>query len=168
MDLLTHNKYGSANQATFFILSCCIPLQYIINLLWTIHFSLNHLALIFKVTLVTFFVVVAGDLVMIPLFNAKGAALVYLIATLAECIIYLKVSAFAGFRNALLPVIVCVSAALISGLLVNNLLLTLSQNLLVSVFVYFIFLIITGQFKKGDIRVVKNWLGKPGPKLQTE
>ena len=132
VDALTNNKYGEVNKFTFLILSFCIPLQYLINLFWTIHFSLKHLVLIFRITAVTCSIIIIGDLLLIPLLDAKGAAVIYLLATAVECLLYLRVSAFAGFRNTLLPMIVCITIALISGLFVHQLAIPVTARLFLS------------------------------------
>mgnify|MGYP001792715165 CR=1 FL=1 len=158
IDALTQNKYGAVNKTTFLLLSLCIPFQYMINLFWTIHFSLNHLALIFRITAVTCIVIVAGDLFMISLMNARGAALVYLAAMLAEYLLYLKHSFFAGARNSLLPLAICTGIAFFSGWIVYYLDMPVFAALVLSVTIYCILLIVTGQVRKNDLGLLKQWI----------
>ena len=112
---LTDNKYGAVNRSSFFLLSLCIPFQYLINLLWTIKFTQNHLKLILRITAVTCLMIIAGDLIMIPIMNATGAAIVYLTATVVEYIIYLRSSTLYKLNDSWRPLIICTSIALISG-----------------------------------------------------
>ncbi len=116
IDSLTGNKYGAINQGTFLILSCCIPFQYISNLLWSAHFTQNRLKLILRITLITFCVIFAGDLLFIPLYNVKGAALVYLVATIIEYINYMRSSALSKIRETWQSLFICFIAAAGSGL----------------------------------------------------
>jgi O-antigen/teichoic acid export membrane protein len=158
IDMLTNHKYGAINKTTFLILSFCIPLQYLINLFWTIHFSLKHLALIFRITAITCAIIVAGDLLLIPLMNAKGAALVYLAAITIECLIYLRVSAFASFRNTLMPMVLCTGIALISGLLAYQLNVPVAAKLFLSLLLYSVLIILTGQVRRADLQLLKQKL----------
>jgi hypothetical protein len=130
-------------------------LQYMINLFWTIHFSLKHLALIFRITAVTCSIIIIGDLLLIPWLNAKGAAIIYLLATGVECLIYLRVSAFADFRNTVLPMIVCTAIALISGLVVNQFVSLVFARLSLSLLLYLVLLILTGQLRREDLLMLK-------------
>ncbi len=158
IDGLTQNKYGAVNKTTFLVLSFCIPLQYLINLFWTIHFSLNHLALILRVTAVTCTVIVVGDLFMIPLMNAQGAALVYLAAMIIEYLFYARYSVFAGSQKSFLPLVACVAVAFLSGFSVDKMEISLMLKLLLSVTMYFVLLIITRQVKKEDIGLVRQFI----------
>ncbi len=157
MDMLTQNKYGSVNKTTFLLLSCCIPLQYLVNLFWTIHFSQNHLSLILKVTAVTCMVIVVGDLFMIPLFNAKGAALTYLTAMAVEYVVYARCSSFINTRDKWMPLIICVLIAFISGLIVDNINTPVIPKLLISSVIYGVLIVTGGQIKRTDIVLIKRW-----------
>ena len=116
IDSLTGNKYGAINQTTFLILSCCIPFQYISNILWSAHFAQNRLKLILRITFVTFCVILAGDLLFIPLYNVKGAALVYLAATIIEYIYYMRSSVLSKIKEMWQSLVICFIAAAGSGL----------------------------------------------------
>lgn len=62
IDPLTHGKYGLVNVHTLFILSLCIPLQYLCNFLWTIFFAKGQLKLILKGFVITFSINIVGDI----------------------------------------------------------------------------------------------------------
>lgn len=96
VDLFTYNKYGQVNALTFLILSACIPFQYLINVYWTAEFARNRLGLIFKVTALTGLIVLAGDCLLIPRYAGPGAALAYLIAMIAQYLLYYRASALQG------------------------------------------------------------------------
>ena len=99
MDYLTDGKYGAVNETNFFILSCCIPFLYLNNLLWSINFAQNKLTWILQVTFISFLIILAGNLILIPLMAAKGAALVYLLAMIVEFGNYMRRSFLSGFRE---------------------------------------------------------------------
>ncbi|MES2372751.1 MAG: oligosaccharide flippase family protein [Bacteroidota bacterium] len=157
IDMLTQNKYGAVNQTTFLLLSLCIPFQYLINLFWTIHFSQNHLGLILRITGITCIVMVAGDLLLIPLINAKGAAIVYLISTVIEYFLYTRFSPFMAIQDKWIPLVACISIALISGLAVQNIAITVLAKLVLSGVIYVSLLIVAKQIRRSDIRLIRQW-----------
>jgi len=158
MDLLTHHKYGAVNQTIFFILSLSIPFQYLINLFWTIEFAQDHLVRIFRITAITCFIIVVGNLVMIPLMNAQGAALVYLLAMIVECFVYYSYADIIARRNIWMPLLVCCGIALLSGFLVDALAVNVVVRMTIAVVIYGSLLIISKQLHKKDIRLIKQWL----------
>jgi O-antigen/teichoic acid export membrane protein len=163
IDGLTNNKYGEVNKLTFFLLSLCIPFQYLINLFWTVEFAQNRLKRVFRITAVTSIIIVAGDLLMIPLLNAKGAAIVYLLATVTEYLIYLHISVIGRIKESWQSLIICIVAAVLSGFLVNFVTAVVLVQLFLALAIYFSFLIITKQIKQQDLQVVKQWLFRKQP-----
>lgn len=168
IDSLTQNKYGAVNKTTFLLLSFCIPFQYLINFFWSIHFAQNHLVLILRITAVTCIVIVIGDLAFIPLINAKGAAIVYLTAMVIECFLYARHSTFINFRDKWVPLITCIIIAVVSGLTVQNINMPVIGKLFLSGVIYVILLMITGQIRKDDTRVIKRWMRSEEIKFKTE
>jgi len=164
VDGLTQHKYGSVNKLTFLLLSSCIPFQYLINLFWTIHFSLNHLSLIFRITAITCAVIVTGNLFMIPLLNAHGAALVYLAAMITEYALYLRNSSFAGAAKTIGPLAICTGAAFLCGFAVDGLYMPVTLKLSLAVIGYMILLVLTRQVKKEDLLLAKQYLVREGIK----
>ena len=88
IDFITHGKYGSVNRYTIFILLCSIPFIYANNFLWSINFAQGRLKMIFHIFLITFLVNVAGNIILIPLFGGEGAAITYLLAIMAQFILF--------------------------------------------------------------------------------
>jgi O-antigen/teichoic acid export membrane protein len=163
IDTLTNNKYGAVNKTNFLLLSLCVPFQYMINLLWTVEFAQNRLKRVFRITAITCFIIVAGDVLLIPLLDARGAAIVYLLATAIEYFFYLRVSVIAGIKESWQSLIFCVSVALLSGTVVNSITNVVLIQLPLSVFIYFILLVATKQIKKEDLQMIKQWLYKKQP-----
>ena len=154
MDAITDGKYGSVNQFTFLILSLCIPFQYITNLLWSAQFAQNRLKLIFRIALVTFLVIFIGDLVFIPLFDVKGAALVYFAAIVIEYLFYMRSSVLSKVRETWVSLLICLFAATGSGFLALYLFQTLFAQLGFSLLLFFTIILATKQVKKTDITFV--------------
>ena len=158
IDMLTNNKYGAVNKNTFLLLSFCIPFQYMINLFWTIHFAQNRLKLIFRITAVTSIVIITGDLLMIPVFNAKGAAIVYLLATIVEYIIYLRSSIMIKMKDSWESLLICLGIALVSGFFAEYMSNHLFLKLILASGIYISLVVITGQVKRNDRQTLKHWL----------
>jgi O-antigen/teichoic acid export membrane protein len=154
IDGLTYNKYGAVNKTSFLLLSLCIPFLYLNNLLWSVHFAQNHLKLILRITFVTFSIILAGNLFFIPLYNAQGAAAVYLAAIVVEYINYMRFSFISRFKETWLSPLVCMSVAVICGVLACYITPSLSIRLLTGILLYFMLLLATKQLKKSDIKQV--------------
>lgn len=157
MDAITGNKYGEVNKLSFFILSLCLPFQYMINLLWTVEFAQNRLKKILQITAVSCIVIVAGDLLMIPLMNAKGAALVYLLATMLEFGLYLRSSVISKIKESWISVALCTGSALLSGVAAERLTEPVHMRLAIALCIYSGLLILTSQVKWNDWRLIKEW-----------
>ncbi|MBC7949414.1 MAG: oligosaccharide flippase family protein [Chitinophagaceae bacterium] len=150
IDAITSNKYGSVNSSTFLILSCCLPFLYMNNLFWSVHFALDHLKLILKITLLTFIIILAGDLLFIPRYAAQGAAVVYLLATVAEYFNYLRASTLFTIRDTWISPIACIASAAASGLLAVYLTESAFFRLAIGLPVFFSLLLATKQLRKSD------------------
>ena len=163
IDLITNNKYGAVNKTNFLLLSLCLPFQYMNNLLWTVEFAQNRLKRIFKITATTCIIIVVGNLFMIPLLNARGAAIVYLLATITECLIYLRVSIIGRIKESWQSLFFCTGILLLSGFAANHITDIVLIQLLLSVVIYFILLLVTKQIKKDDLQIIREWLYKKQP-----
>ncbi|MFC0773505.1 oligosaccharide flippase family protein [Terrimonas alba] len=154
VDFLTGNKYGAVNQITFLILSFCIPFQYISNIIWSAHFAQSRLKLILKITFITFCIVLIGDLVFIPLFNAKGAALVYLVAMITEYINYMRSSPLSKTRESWQSLIICLLAATLGGFGAFFLFQSTAWRLAFATCLFFLLLLATRQLRSTDLLYV--------------
>ena len=150
MDYLTNGKYGAVNSSTFLLLSLSLPFLYMNNILWTVHLAQNRLRQIFNVTLVTFLVILAGDLVFIPRYAAFGAAAVYAFAIIVEYVNYLRNSILARFTESYVAPFTCLAAAAASGCLsvlaTNNTL----YRICLALVMFCLLLLATKQLRKSD------------------
>lgn len=159
IDWITHGKYGAVNERVAFLLSLCIPLLYLENLLWTVYFTQSRLKMILNAFIITLAVNVLGDLLLIPLFQNDGAAVAFLLACLAQVIFYLGKNNISGLRNAWQPVLVCTICAVVAGQAAR---LWTSAGWLVipiSIISYGVLLLITGQLKRDTQMRLKAALG---------
>jgi O-antigen/teichoic acid export membrane protein len=155
IDLLTGNKYGAVNKTSFFLLSLCVPLQYMINLMWTVEFAQNRLKRIFRITAITCVIIITGDALMIPFYNAKGAAIIYLLATSVEYGIYLRLSILKKIKESWQALLWCTGIALLCGFLVEYMGSPLYLKLLLAIFIYVLLIIFTRQIRKNDFQIIK-------------
>jgi O-antigen/teichoic acid export membrane protein len=88
IDGITDNKYGAVNTQNIFFLSCSLPFLYINNILWSVHFARTQMKFIFFVFMVTLIVTCAGDLILIPFFQGRGAAIAYLVAMIVQTVLF--------------------------------------------------------------------------------
>ncbi|MEN9686053.1 MAG: hypothetical protein RLZZ28_1839 [Bacteroidota bacterium] len=156
IDGFTQHKYGSVNAVTFLLLSICIPLQYLINFYWTIHFTLNRLALIFKLTAVTFLIIAIGDFAVIPFYHGEGAAAVYLLGIFVECMLYLYFSKFAAAKNALGSLLISVGISFISGWAAFHFAGAIITKLILAGSIYIVLMIAAKQLRKQDIQFIQH------------
>ncbi|NOT49908.1 MAG: oligosaccharide flippase family protein [Chitinophagaceae bacterium] len=163
IDSLTGNKYGAVNQQTFLILSCCIPFQYISNIIWSANFAQNRLKLILRITLVTFCIILIGDLIFIPLYNVTGAALVYLSAMIVEYINYMRSSSLSKIRDTWQSLIICMIAAGSTGLGAFYLFDDVALRLLFAIPVFSFLLLATRQLRINDIGYILRSIKKKKP-----
>jgi len=154
MDGLTSHKYGEVNTINFLLLSFCLPFLYLNNLLWSVHFAQNHLKQILRISFLTFSIILIGDLFFIPLYNAKGAAAVYLAATVAEYLNYMRTSFLSRVKETWLSPFVCMLIAGICGFLANYLSAALPIRLITSILLFFLLLLATKQLHKSDIKLI--------------
>jgi O-antigen/teichoic acid export membrane protein len=88
-DAATNGRYGKINQPVIYFLAAAMPFLYVNNFLWTILFSQKMLKPILKIIVVTLFINIIADVLMIPYFHNAGAAAGFLIATLFQCGLFL-------------------------------------------------------------------------------
>jgi O-antigen/teichoic acid export membrane protein len=157
IDLVTAHKYGQVNALTFLVLSACIPFQYLINIFWSAEFAANRLGRILVITAITGGIVVAGDCLFIPLYAGQGAAGVYLVAMIVQCILYSTTSLFAARtawawnRQMLLSVII----AVVSGGLAIGMTGSVFLRLAIASLLYGVFTWAAGCLDRNDFLLLK-------------
>jgi len=159
IDLLTQNKYGAVNQNTILILSASMPFLYLNNFLWTVNFAKGRLKMIFYAFLASFLFILAGDIILIPFFNAEGAAVAYLIAIIVQSIVYLRQTKLEGLKKNSYAVLLCPALAFGSGLLAIRVFENAGLVLFTALFSYLLLLYFTKQIRKTDWLVFKRITG---------
>ncbi|HEY9002473.1 MAG TPA: oligosaccharide flippase family protein [Mucilaginibacter sp.] len=156
IDRITDGKYGLVNVHTIFILTLCIPLQYLTNFLWTVNFAKGRLRMIFHAFVITLIVNVIGDLILIPIFKNEGAAIAYLAGYIVQTAFYMYKSDLQELNKALYPCIICTACACVSfwgaRFLFSNVWIALGG----SVLIYIVLLLMTRQLKFEDRNRILN------------
>ena len=135
---------------TIFILTLCIPLQYLTNFLWTVNFAKGRLRMIFHAFVITLVVNVIGDLILIPIFKNEGAAFAYLMGYIAQTAFYIFKSDLPELNKSLYPCIICTACACVSFWGARFLFADVWMESGGSVLIYSILLLMTRQLKFGD------------------
>ncbi len=90
---LTHDVYSTVNRVTVLLLSIGIPFLFLNNFLWTVLFCTHRLRTILGIFATSFTVNIIGNLVLIPLYQAEGAAAAFTLAAIVQsicCIVQTK------------------------------------------------------------------------------
>jgi O-antigen/teichoic acid export membrane protein len=87
---ITHGKYGASNSIQFFVLSLCIPLHFFINFLWTLSFAGKKYRQVSTITIISAVSNVALNLMLIPMYGGKGAAIAFLLTCIIQATGYYK------------------------------------------------------------------------------
>jgi O-antigen/teichoic acid export membrane protein len=155
IDFITHNKYGAVNSKTIFILSVCMPFIYANNFLWTINFAKGRLKMIFYIFFVTFLINLVFDIILIPSFGGKGAAVAYILAILVQFILFRVKTGTINFAKIDYAILFCPLAALISGISALQIFTNTLIILPISILIFFILLIFSRQIDANDWHVIK-------------
>jgi O-antigen/teichoic acid export membrane protein len=157
IDGITSGKYGLVNVRTIFILTLCIPLQYLTNFLWTVNFARGRLRMIFQAFMITLVVNVIGDLILIPIFKNEGAAFAYLVGYIAQTGFYIYKNDVKELNNSLYSCIICTVGACVSFWGAKFFFTNTWAASVSAVFSYTLLLLLTRQLKMED----KNKIYKP-------
>ena len=150
IDNITNGKYGLVNVHTIFILTLCIPLQYLTNFFWTISFAKERLRMLFHAFVITLIVNIIGDLILIPIFKNEGAAFAYLAGYIAQMAFYFYKNDVKELNKILYPCIVCTACACVSFWGAKILFANIWIAVGISVWVYVVLLLVTKQLRITD------------------
>jgi O-antigen/teichoic acid export membrane protein len=148
-DVITDGKYGAANTTTILILSASLPVLYLNNFLWSVHFAYGNLKLIVYSFAFCFSINLLGNLILIPIIGNEGAALSYLLSISAQTLFYasqVKEKMRIGWQ----PLVFCSACAVCSGAISKYSSLNVWWLLPLCILSYFILLFCTVQLHKTD------------------
>jgi O-antigen/teichoic acid export membrane protein len=157
IDFITDGKYGAINHYTILILSGCMPLLYLNNFLWTIHFAKGHFKQIFYIIATSFLINIIADIFLILFFKAEGAAFAYFLALFVQTILYWRKMQIKEIKQKSLFLIPTI--AIFSGILSTFFFNCTWLILITSLLIYIILLLIGKQIKHSDWLVFKRITG---------
>ncbi|RYI98480.1 MAG: hypothetical protein EON47_19505 [Acetobacteraceae bacterium] len=86
--MLSGGRYGAVNTGTIALLSAAIPLLYLNNLCWSLHFAAGRTGLIFRIFAGSFVLNALANLGLVPVFGKEGAAAAYMLAVALQTLAY--------------------------------------------------------------------------------
>lgn len=150
IDFISAGKYGSINVNTIFLLSLCIPFLYVNNLMWTIYFAQGLMKMILHGFILTFSVNLVFNILLIPFFGNEGAAISFLLATIAQTVFYLIKNQLPILQNTWKNICIYLTCTLVSGFLAKHFLQNEALVLTVALLLFAVFLVLTGRLKWSD------------------
>lgn len=158
--MITSGKYGAANASEFLILSACIPLQFLINLLWSISFSAKKYKAVSTITVTCAVTNIALNLVAIPFFGGIGSALAFLATNLVQAVLYYRIVNKGIMNIALRPfgyfIVFALAAWFATGLLNVHFIV----RLLLAIIFYIAAVLLAKQLNKKHIDNSKQFLAR--------
>lgn len=156
MDPLTSGKYGSVNQGTISVLSICIPILYLNNFLWTLHFVQGRLTLIFWAFALSIAINITGNVLLMPLYGNMGAAMAYVGALFIQTVVYTQRLSGAFLKVAWMTLAACLSSSMLAGYAATRWVTTPGWQLVAAGLIYLLALIITAQLRFQDLVKARN------------
>jgi O-antigen/teichoic acid export membrane protein len=153
VDGITGGKYGAVNTSTIFILSMTLPVLYLNNFLWSLHFAYGNLTTILFSFILSFLLNVMGNILLLPKYGNEGAALAYFVSILTQTLFYAS-RLKEQFSGGMFVLAACSLCAFLSGYLSP---LFTANVLLLLVFgtaFYIVFLVCTVQIHQKDLKLL--------------
>lgn len=157
---MTNGKYGASNSTEFLILSLCLPLQFFINLLWSLSFGAKKYKSVSLITVISAVTNILLNIVLITKFSGIGAAIAFLATNMLQAGLYYRLVRREIMTISLLPIILYTAEAALSYLLTSMLHLHFLLQLVIACASYLLIIILTGQVNKQHIRNFKHLLAK--------
>lgn len=151
LDDIFNKKFGSVNAPEFMILSICIPIHFLINLLWTLCFSAKKYKQISAIIGITAIINIILNIVFINLWDSNGAAIAFLITTVLQLFGYLKLAGKHIIKIPVMPFIIFTAIAILAYIISIYLTEVLWLRLIIATVVYIIMSIVSKQVNKEDM-----------------
>jgi len=158
LTIITGGKYGQSNAVEFLILSLCIPLQFFINLLWSLCFGAKLYKQVSYITVICAVTNVVLNLVLIHWFNGEGAATAFLTTTLLQAVLYYRLAGKTIMTVNIWPLILFTIEALAICFVVIRLQLHFLVQLTIAAMAYVILIVASKQIKKEHLSNFKRLL----------
>jgi O-antigen/teichoic acid export membrane protein len=157
IDFMTKGKYGSINADTIFLLSLSIPFLYVNNFLWTIYFSQGRLRMILFGFIITFLINVILNMILIPFLGNEGAAVSFLIATIAQALFYLQKNQIPSLHLLWKDICICLGSGLACYFSLRLIIINEFIMVIISLLAYLLCLALLGQIKWEDRKMLSKF-----------
>jgi O-antigen/teichoic acid export membrane protein len=157
---ITHGKYGEANSWEFLILSLCIPMQFFINLLWTISFAAKKYKSVSTITIICAVTNIVLNLVLIRLFNGIGAAIAFFVTTLLQSVLFYRLVDKQIMAITLRPFLLFAASAVVIYCAGTYLNIHFLIRLAAVIILYVLSAVLSGQIKKHHLTNFKHFLSR--------
>ena len=158
ISLITKGKYGSANSLEFLILSLCIPLQFFINLLWSLCFAAKKYRKVSTITFIAAITNIVLNLSLISIFKGLGAAIAFLITNILQAFLYYALVQKEIMPIFLRPAIIFVTTATIIYFIAIHLKFNFFAQAAAAIVLYILAAILSKQISKRHISDFKHFL----------
>lgn len=152
LECMTSGKYGASNSLEFLILSLCIPVQFFINLLWSLSFGAKKYKSVSTITVLSAITNIILNIALITKFGGLGAALAFLATNMLQAGLYYRLVRKEILAVSLLPIILFVADAVLCYFLTSMLHIHYLLQLIIAVSLYLLLSVMTGQINKQHIR----------------
>ncbi|MCB0698722.1 MAG: oligosaccharide flippase family protein [Chitinophagales bacterium] len=160
LDDLFTGKYGSSNETEMLILSLCIPLQFMINLMWTLTFSARKYKRIAAITMTVAVSNLLLNLVLIPFYGGLGAAGAYLFTTVIQGFLYYKTVARFVMKISLNVLVLFFAIAAMVYIGISFIEMHYILKVIVACVAYVAIALMTGKIGRSHFRMVLSYLKK--------
>ncbi|MFC0517077.1 oligosaccharide flippase family protein [Mucilaginibacter angelicae] len=158
--MITGGKYGATNAAEFLVLSLCIPLQFFINLLWSLSFSVKKYKAVSSVTVACAITNIALNLILIPLFNGIGSAVAFLITNILQAVLYYRLVNKHIMHISLRPFMILLPTALAGWFITSSINIHFLFRLLLGIAFYLLVALVSKQLSRRTIQNSKQFLAQ--------
>jgi O-antigen/teichoic acid export membrane protein len=160
IDSLTKGKYGTSNSMIFLTISLCLPLQFAINLFWTVCFSAKKYRQIARITFVTAIINLALNIILIPRYGGMGAAGAYLVANLLQAVAYFNLTRRLEYNISLTALLVLPALGACMYLLSVWITPIPALQVIIAIILFTAVSFILKQVQKKDIEILASYLKK--------
>lgn len=160
LSLITKGKYGESNSWEFLILSLCIPLQFFINLLWSLSFGAKRYKQVSYITVVSAVANIALNLILITKLGGLGAAIAFFITTVLQACLYYRLARREIMAISLRPIVTFTIIAAISYLISTRIHIHFLIQLITAIVLYLLIVMLSKQVNKEHIYNFKHLLTK--------
>lgn len=160
LTLITKGKYGESNSLEFLILSLGIPLQFFINLLWSLSFGAKKYKQVSYITVVCAVTNIVLNLILITKLGGLGAAIAFFATTVLQACLYFLLVGRDIMAISLRPIIVFTAEAAVSYFISTRIHVHFLIQLIIAIVLYLLIAILSKQVNKQHIYNFKHLLTK--------